>query len=185
MTIETSTPKKPVKPAPETPAQPIAAPAPTTPTSGPKLSALNKIRGQFAQADPNESSKKSEAIEQEALQNGWSLYTEKLRADKNSALPSFERARLEITGPLEFRVTTSNNIEQRFIEQERNALYELLTRHLQVPSLQFQVLVIAPEPGTTPDLPVTLSSRDQFQAMIANYPLVGVLKDKLGMDLDF
>ncbi len=185
LTIETPSSKKTGKTPPALSAQPEATPAPAAATGGPKLSALSKIRGQFAQANPQETAEKSQVIEMTVLQSGWSVYTEQLKAQKNSALPSFERAKLEITGPLEFRVITTNNIEQRFIEQERNALYESLTRHLRVPSLQFQVLVVAPEPDLTTDAPVTLSSRDQFQAMIANYPLVSALKEKLGMDLDF
>jgi hypothetical protein len=42
-----------------------------------------------------------------------------------------------------------------------------------------------PDPAEQQNIPVTLSSRDQFQAMSAQYPLVETLKEKLGLDLDY
>lgn len=181
--LETPAPRK--NPEQNTP-QP-SPPTSTTPANNPlpKLTALSKIRGQFSKTEKTTSSEKIVSLELESLQQTWTRYTETLRDKKNPALPSFERAKLELLGPLEFRVLTHNNIEQRFIEQERNQLYEFLTRELNVPSLQFQVALGDPDPSEQPAVPVSLSSRDQYLSMAAQYPLIDMLKDKLGLDLDY
>ncbi|MEY4891580.1 MAG: hypothetical protein RIQ34_192 [Bacteroidota bacterium] len=194
-TTEATTPKAKLTIESAPPTQPLTStvkettPAPTpSPATAPvgKLSALNKIRGQYAQSDAGKSAKEGPAsIELEALLRVWSVYTDRLRTDRNPALPSFDRAALELVGPHEFRIRTYNNIEQRFIEQERNTLYDFLIAELGVSNLQFQVIVMEPDPNAVSDQPVTLSSRDQYQAMIANYPLVHALREQLGMDLDF
>lgn len=182
--IETAPIKQPI-PQPVSEATPPPTSAPIPAPVG-KLSALNKIRGQYAQSDAGKASDSgSSLIELEDLKRVWSIYTDRLRTERNPALPSFDRAELELVGPQEFRVRTYNNIEQRFIEQERNQLYDFLIAELKVSNLQFQVVVTEPDPNAVSDLPVTLSSRDQYQAMIAQYPLVHVLREKLGMDLDF
>ncbi|MFN4893524.1 MAG: DNA polymerase III subunit gamma/tau [Bacteroidota bacterium] len=182
--IETGSEPPPIRqnPPSTTPATPTPTPA-STPS--PKLSALSKIRGQFAQAKPESTDEKVIDLEIGSLTEAWSVYTEDLRAKKNPAVPSFERARLECVGTTEFKVISFNNIEQRFIEQERNPLYEFLVSRLRIPSIQFQVFVGEPDPAEQQNIPVNLSSRDQFQAMLAQYPLVETLKEKLGLDLDY
>lgn len=181
--LETPEPsKKTVRPQPQdTPASP--ANLPNTPL--PKLTALSKIRGQFTQTAQATSPEKTVHLKTESLTRSWALYAEGLRSKKNPALPSFERAKLELIGPLEFRVLTHNNIEQRFIEQERNQLYEFLTKELNVPSLQFQVLLGDPDPAEQSAAPAPLSSRDQYLDISTRYPMVERLKDKLGLDLDY
>jgi DNA polymerase-3 subunit gamma/tau len=178
--LETATPVKPAA------TKPVATPAPSSSAvPGLKLSGLNKIRAQFAKTGSEKSTEQPASFDLESLSKTWSLYTEMLRTERNPALPSFERARLEMAGDTEFRVLTYNNIEQRFIEQERNQLYDFLTQNLGVPTLQFQVVLGEPDPTPTEEMTTTLSSRDQLAAMTAKYPLVDALKEKLGLDLDY
>lgn len=168
------------KPALES-VEPKPAPAPVG-----KLSALNKIRGQYAQTEAAAlPTNNPTSFELEDLKRIWAIYTDGLRTQKNPALPAFDRAQLKLMGPLEFTVLTYNNIEQRFIEQERNQLYDFMIEQLQVTTLQFQVLITEPDPHSLANLPVTLSSRDQYQAMVTQYPLVHALRERLGLDLDF
>ncbi|MBM3432564.1 MAG: DNA polymerase III subunit gamma/tau [Bacteroidetes bacterium] len=165
--------------------QPPPTPNPKTIPASPKISALSKIRDQYAQQEKKDTENKKNSLEETELSTCWQQYTEKLRLKKDPALPSFERARLEVVAPTEFKVIVHNNIEQRFIEQERNPLYDFLTRHMPVAGLQFQVVAEAPDPSSAPTDVTTLSSRDQYLAMVAQYPLVETLKDKLGLDLDY
>lgn len=171
-------------------AKPVSTPPPALPIASAnpvgKLTALNKIRGQYAQADTGKAAQDmNNSIELEQLKRVWAIYTDQLRTEKSPALPSFDRAELNVVGPQEFRVSTHNNIELRFIEQERNPLYDFLIAQLQVSTLQFQVVVTDPDPNAVSDQPVTRSSRDQYQAMINTYPLVHALRERLGMDLDY
>ncbi|MFM7671664.1 MAG: DNA polymerase III subunit gamma/tau [Bacteroidota bacterium] len=172
--------KEPAGAVPTKAGQPDPAPTPT-----PRLSSLSKIRGQFANANRTTEPKQTISIELPTLTQAWSVYAEELKSKKNPALPSFERAKLELVGPTEFLVKTHTNIEQRFIEQERNTLYKFLVKQLQVPALQFQVLLGEPDPDSQPEVSKTLTSRDQYLAMSEKYPLIEALKQKLGLDLDY
>jgi DNA polymerase-3 subunit gamma/tau len=81
-------------------------------------------------------------------------------------------------------VVTANNIEQKFIEQERNSLFQFLQQQLQVSGLKFTVVV---EEQTSPQPPAEgmLSSKEQFQEIVKQYPLVQELKDRLRLELDY
>ena len=83
----------------------------------------------------------NEALKDEELQKAWNNYIQKLKDEKNPAFQSFELASLEIKDGNSFEVITSNNIEQKFIEQERNHLFSLLQKHLKNRSLQFTVII--------------------------------------------
>jgi hypothetical protein len=79
---------------------------------------------------------------------------------------------------------TSNNIEQKFIEQERNSLFQFLQQQLQVSGLQFTVLV-EEQTGQHPPAEGMLSSKEQFQELIKQYPQVQELKERLRLELDY
>jgi DNA polymerase-3 subunit gamma/tau len=83
-----------------------------------------------------------------------------------------------------FEVITANNIEQKFIEQERNRLFQFLQKQLHNRMLQFNV-IIDEKPVERPKIEVTLSAKEQFQKMATQYPLVKELKDRLRLDLDY
>ena len=93
-------------------------------------------------------------------------------------------AQLRISDATSFEVVTSNNIEQKFIEQERNALFEFLQQQLQIRGLQFTVLVQEPIGNSTP-VEGMLSSKEQFQEFVKQYPLVQELKERLRLELDY
>jgi DNA polymerase-3 subunit gamma/tau len=81
-------------------------------------------------------------------------------------------------------VVTANNIEQKFIEQERNKLVQFLHQELENRLLQFTV-IIEEKNGTKPQLEVTLTAKQQFQQMAEQYPLVRELKERLRLELDY
>jgi DNA polymerase-3 subunit gamma/tau len=91
---------------------------------------------------------------------------------------------LRICDANSFEVVTANNIEQKFIEQERNALFQFLQQHLQVNGLKFTVLVEEPA-GHQPPSEGMLSSKEQFQEIVKQFPLVQELKDRLRLELDY
>ena len=150
----------------------------------PRLSALDKIRQQFKGNGAETSKRASRTLDTAVLQAAWIQYTEQLRQERNPAVQPFEIAQLRISTPSSFEVVTTNNIEQKFIEQERNSLFEFLQQQLQVSGLQFTVLVEEPT-GLQPPTEAMLSSKEQFQELVKQYPLVQELKDRLRLELDY
>jgi DNA polymerase-3 subunit gamma/tau len=149
-----------------------------------KISALDKIRSKYQGSEDDSANLMVPPLEEEGLQNAWNLYIQKLREAKNPAVPSFQLARLEIKDANSFEVITSNNIEQKFIEQERNHLFAFLKEQVKNRLLQFTV-TITENPNQQPIVDIPLSSKEQFLKMIEKYPLVKELKDKLNLDLDY
>jgi len=156
----------------------------TTTTAGTgKISALNKIRQQY-QGNSMPSDATNQPLKEEPLQQSWEAYIQKLKEEKNPAAQPFALAKLLIKDGNTFEVITANNIEQKFIEQERNQLFAFLQQRLKNRLLQFYVVVVEnAEQQPVTDAP--LSSKDQFLKMAEQYPLVKELRDRLRLDLDY
>lgn len=169
----------------------IAANAETTardqtgqqPLKGTKLSALDKIRKQYKGNSLNENAV-NHPIQVDALQKAWTDYTLKLKEARNPAAQPFEMAELRLIDENSFEVITANNIQQKFIEQERNELFSFLQGELKNRMLQFNVIVVE-KPGEQIIVDAPLSTREQFLKMAEEYPLLVELKERLRFDLDY
>ena len=75
----------------------------------------------------------------EKLQEAWNIFTHQLKEKKNPAAQSFELATLEIINEGYFDVITNNNLEQRFIEQEKRQLCEYLQQFFHNKSLTLAI----------------------------------------------
>jgi DNA polymerase III subunit gamma/tau len=149
-----------------------------------KLSALDKIRKQYQSSGSNGNGDNHHALQPEELQNAWAEYVVKLKEEKNSAAQPFELAVLRIKDDNSFEAVTASNIEQKFIEQNRNKLFTFLQERLSNKFLQFNVIV---EENTEnrPVIETTLTAKEQFAKMTELYPAVKELKDRLKLDLDY
>lgn len=152
------------------------------PTTG-KISALDKIRGQYKN-NGNTAEQVNQPLQHESLFQAWVDFVQKLKEKRNPAAQPFELAKLQVKDENSFEVITSNNIEQKFIEQERNPLFAFLQQRLKNRLLQFNVIVVE-NLEQRPQVELPLSSKDQFIKMIEQYPLVKELKDRLKLDLDY
>jgi DNA polymerase-3 subunit gamma/tau len=178
----------PAKPAIPTP--PPAAPAPkgvTTPTptpaKGKKLGSLDAIRQQMG-ALSNAAPIVDRPLEIGALQTAWASFISELKAAKNPAWQSFELAQLTVKDANSFEAVVTNNINQKFLELERNKACAFLQEQLDNRQLQFVIVLEESAVETVPtDLP--LSSRDQYHRIIEQFPLVKELRDRLRLDLDY
>lgn len=153
------------------------------PSTG-KISALDKIRKQYQGHGAATNGNVNQPLNEEELQKAWNEYIQKLKEAKNSAVQSFELATLRIKDDKSFEAVTTNNIQQKFIEQERNKLFTYLQEKLNNRLLHFTVIV-EDHPELRPKVEAPLSSKEQFQKMMEEYPLVKELKDKLKLDLDY
>jgi len=143
-----------------------------------------QIRQQFSSRLPNNEADASKELLPEALQQAWAAYAQRLREDKNPAFQSFERATLKIETQHFFEVITNNNLEQKFIEQEKRNLSDWLQKSFANKTLSFAISVQenmdTEEPGEK-----HLNKREQFLRIVEQYPLVKELKDRLKLELDY
>jgi len=154
-------------------------------TSNTKLGALDKIRKQVKGNGNHDNGNGAAAspIQLEELQQAWNEYAAKLKSEKNPAGQNFEMAELRVQDANSFLAIVSNNIQLRFIEQQGLKVSQFLREKLLNSQLQFYIVMqenTASLPNETP-----LTSREQFQKMAEQYPLVKELKDRLRLELDY
>jgi DNA polymerase-3 subunit gamma/tau len=166
--------------------QPVSAPPPASipPPVNTKLTALGRIRQQYTGWNGSEAETPAKTLILTELQNAWSDYAIKLKEARNPAVQSFELAELRILSENAFEVATANNLEQNFILQERIALTEHLQNWFNNKTLTYQ-LTVDEKPDRMEKMDIPLSSKEQYQKMIQEYPLVKELKDRLRLDLDY
>jgi DNA polymerase-3 subunit gamma/tau len=157
--------------------------ATSTATPAASLGSLSKIRQQFASRQQQNTSQ-ARALEPASLAKAWAAYAQQLRENKNPAVQSLELAELRIVDAQSFTVVTGNNLEQKFIEQEKRTLSEFLQKEFANKSISFVVTV---EEKTDAGEPVErpLNTREQFLQIVEQYPLVKELKDRLKLELDY
>ncbi|WP_132052975.1 DNA polymerase III subunit gamma/tau [Pseudocnuella soli] len=187
LVIETAPPAaKPVAPPPQPRPEPTpvaTANTATTATAKPKLGSLAALRQKIEQTTGSQTEAVHVPLEQGRLQTGWDQFIAILEGEKNPAAQSFKLAQLIIKDENSFEATATNNLQQKFLELERNRACGFLQKELHNRHLQFAVALIeSDEPADLSDLP--LSSKQQYQKMIEQYPLVKELRERLRLDLD-
>lgn len=164
--------------------QPVpAAPAAQSNGNGKKLGSLASIRQQAA-ANYTGHTIVDMPLQMEALQKGWLAFIEHLKQTKNPAWQSFEVAQLNIIDEQSFEAVVGNNINQKFLELERNKASDFLKKELHNRMLQFIItLVEAPVEEVVIERP--LSSKEQYYLIAEQFPMVKELRERLGLNLDF
>ncbi len=148
------------------------------------LGSLDAIRKKVSDQNKASGNGAKELTEDE-LKICWDKFIEKLVAKKNhSAVTNFKIAELKIIDNNSIEIITENNIQQKFIEQERATLVDYLQNHFCNRQLTYTVVIIEKEEaGQSTEKP--LSIREQYLKIIEEYPLVKELKDRLRLELDY
>lgn len=180
----------------ETPVQKMAEPVfineenTITTTSKPatngkvKLGSLEALRQKIKNENCSDDQLADQPLDLEKLKLAWIEFIKILKAEKNSAWQSFEVAELKIKDANSFEAIVNNNINQKFLDNERNKVSEFLKKQLCNRQLQFGISIIKGEQeNVNKDLP--LSSKEQYQKLVEQYPLVKELKDRLRLELDY
>lgn len=177
----------PTQPAPAN--SPIAhirsAIPPTTPVStGSAIGSLHKIREKIALQNANNNNTIRD-LTMQLLQQAWNDFIFKLQEKKNhSAVTNFRLAHLRIADNNNFEIVTSSNIQQKFIDQERSSLIEHMQGVFNNRQLTYQVIV--EETNVVQEIvEPQRNTRDIFQQMLDQYPLVQELKERLKLNLDY
>ena len=181
------------KPSQELPAQKITTPtsnsntAPSNTTSANdgsnKKNLLAALQQKYGSKYNIEEVKEPIPLEMDTLKKCWDDYTAYLLdALKHSSAGTFKLAILEILDPLHFTVTVSALTAQKFVEQERMNLLEKIWETFNNRAIQFSILVDAGEKEDVP-LHLRLNSKQKFDRIAEQYPLVQEFKTRLNLEI--
>lgn len=149
-----------------------------------KLTSLDNIRSKVKQTNGTAVIINDEALNISNLEIAWKKLIQLLKEDKKPAWQSFELAKLVIKDANSFDAIAANNLQQKFLELERNKACEFLHKELGIRKLKFSVVLIESDQNLLPT-GVPLSSKEQYQKIIEQFPLVKELKERLKLDLDY
>ena len=159
--------------------QPAIVNRPQTP-----LASLEKIRQKVTEQNKINDTNVKDLTEDE-LYISWGAFIEKLVIKKNhSAVANFKMATLKVVDNNSIEIITENNIQQKFIEQERAALADHLQQHFSNRQLTYNVTKVENKNNDQP-AEKTLNTKEQYLKIIEEYPLVAALKDRLKLELDY
>ncbi len=182
---EKPAPAKPtVQPAVK-PTAPVPRPLPTTNNNGPKKSLLDALREKVGDQYAIEEVKEAEVLNMEKLTQCWNEYAAKLeQQQKHSSAGTFKMAILDIEDDIHFTVTVPALTAQKFVEQERMMLIDFIQTSFNNRAIVFNILVEATEREEVP-VHMRLNSKQKFERIAEQYPLVKELRDRLKLEIDY
>jgi DNA polymerase-3 subunit gamma/tau len=153
--------------------------------NGNKKNLLAALQEKYGSQYQIEEVKESKPLDIETLQAVWNEYTAYLETTtKHSSAGTFKLAELQIEDPIHFTVTVPALVAQKFVEQERMSVMEIIWDLFQNRAIQFSILVAAGEKEDVP-LHLRLNSKQKFERIAEQYPLVKELKDRLNLEVYF
>ncbi len=153
--------------------------------NGNKKNLLAALQEKYGSQYQIEEVKESKSLDMETLQAVWNEYTTYLETTtKHSSAGTFKLAELQIEDPIHFTVTVPALVAQKFVEQERMSVMEKIWDRFQNRAIQFSILVAAGEKEDVP-LHLRLNSKQKFERIAEQYPLVKELKDRLNLEIYF
>ncbi len=153
--------------------------------TGGKKNLLEALREKAGSAYDIQEVKEAEVLEMEPLKKFWTEYTAELEKQlKHSAAGTFKIASLDIDSDIHFTVSVSAITAQKFVEQEKLELLEQIHKLFNNRAIGFTVLVSAGEREDVP-LHMKLNSKQKYERIAEQYPLLRDLKEKLRLEIDY
>jgi DNA polymerase-3 subunit gamma/tau len=153
--------------------------------AGGKKSLLAVLQQKYGSEYNIEEVKEAISLDMETLQLCWNEYANKMEQDmKHSVAGTFRMATVQIEDPTHFTITVPALTAQKFVEQERMSLMETIWERFQNRAIQFSILVDAGEKEDVP-LYLKLNSKQKFEHIAKQYPLVQQLKERLNLEVNF
>ena len=167
--------------------KPSAALTPSMPnqTPAPKKNLLSTLREKYGDQYAIEEVKEAASLNIEKLRACWDAYGATLEAQqKHSASGTFKMAVLEIESDIHFTVRVPGLTAQKFVEQERMMLIDQIFATFNNRSIKFSIIVDATEKEDVP-IHMRLNSKQKFERISEQYPLLKELKEKLKLEIDY
>jgi DNA polymerase-3 subunit gamma/tau len=147
-------------------------------------SILDALRSKYGDRYTVQEVKDPVPITMETLRPQWDEFASKIKEEnKISQANAFSTATLEIVDDSTFLVKVDSTLQQKFIEQEKSIVLEELQRHYHNRLLTFNFFINETERDTTPTIK-PLNSKQRFERIAEQYPLLRVLRDNLKLDID-
>ncbi len=131
--------------------------------------------------------KEAEPLNMEKLMQCWQEYTAIMeqQGGKKSTINTFGMAKIVIEDDIKFTIIVNTLTQQKFIEQEKLMLADLLYNAFNNRSVAFNILV--DDTGEKEEIPLhlTLNSKQKLERIAEQYPLIKELKNKLKLELDY
>ena len=153
--------------------------------NGGKKNLLDALREKAGAKYDIQEVKEASILTIEALKQFWQNYTADLEKQlKHSAAGTFKIADLSIDSDIHFTVHVSAITAQKFVEQEKLDLKEQLHLLFNNRLIDFDILV---DLGEKEDVPMhmRLNSKQKFERIAEQYPLIKELKEKLRLEIDY
>jgi DNA polymerase-3 subunit gamma/tau len=171
------------------PQEPIAAEPKPLPVDnnegGPKKNLLDVLKQKYGKDYDIEEVKESIPLTLDLLQKCWDEYAVYLETiAKHASAGTFKVAQLIIEDELHFTVTVSALTAQKFVEQERMNVLEKVWGVFQNRAIQFDIIVEAGEQEDVP-LHMRLNSKQKYDRIAAQYPMVAALKSRCNLEVYF
>ncbi len=149
-----------------------------------KMGSLQKIREQVS-INNQKNGNIAKSLTDESLDIAWNEFISILEGKKNhSAVSNFKMAELRVKDADNFDIITQSNMHLKFIESERSDLIDFMQRSFNNRLLKYQLLLEEITNDVDPvDKP--LNTKQQFQILSEEYPLIKELKDRLKLELDY
>ena len=152
---------------------------------GPKKNLLTALREKYGDQYAIEEVKEAEPLTPEKLRACWDAYGATLEAQqKHSAAGTFKMAVLEIENDIHFTVRVPGLTAQKFVEQERMMLIDQIFSTFNNRSIKCSIIVDATEKEDVP-IHMRLNSKQKFERISEQYPLLKELKEKLKLEIDY
>jgi len=160
---------------------PVAKTAVPPPTPGTKKNLLAALQEKYQGTHNIEEIKEAIALNDADLSRVWLQYAETLAEQKKlSSCNTFKTAKLYIEEDNFFTVTVYAYTQQRFVEQERILVASAIQEAFNNRSISFKVVV---DEGEVEEIVRPLTSRERFERIAEQYPLVRELKEKLQLEI--
>jgi DNA polymerase-3 subunit gamma/tau len=153
--------------------------------NGGKKNLLDALREKVGAKYDIQEIKEAEGLNIEKLQVFWNKYTVELEKQlKHSAAGTFKIASLSIDSDIHFTIHVAAITAQKFVEQEKLDLKEQLHQLFNNRLIDFTILVDLGEKEDVP-LHMRLNSKQKFERIAEQYPLIKELKEKLRLEIDY
>jgi DNA polymerase III subunit gamma/tau len=158
---------------------------PTSSNSNGKKSLLEILKEKAGEKYTVEKVKEAEPLTVERLEDSLKEFAKKLDdiGGKISTVSSIQSAKVELVSEIYFKLYVPSITAQKSIEQEKSVLTDLLFTSFNNTAISFSIEVEANNENDE-DKPIQLSSRERYNLMVAQYPLIKELKDKLKLEID-
>jgi len=173
------------------PARPVAASAPqaSAPANGSNSRRISRnimddLDAELQNAKAVEQEKKE--LTQDAVQQCFDKYREKLRADNRSVYyAQFSAMTVEAAPPDEVRIVVPTDLTATYAKEHRNILIDYFREQTAMPAIRVTIEIRENEEIEAQQQVKVLSRPEIYEVMVRKNPNLGRLKDGLNLQIDY